>query len=102
MATQVVNIRREPYDVDIGRAGRGEDGSFGTPFPLRREADRPAVLARYRQYFFDRLANDPDFRRRVEALRGQRLGCFCAPRPCHGDVIARSLDGLPAASRAPA
>jgi hypothetical protein len=22
-------------------------------------------------------------------LRGKVLGCWCAPRPCHGDVLAR-------------
>lgn len=90
--TRVVNLRREPYDVYIGRAGRGEDGYFGNPFPLRSEADRPAVIEKYRRYFYDRIAKDPEFRRRVEALRGKRLGCFCAPEPCHGDVIADYLN----------
>lgn len=53
--TCVVNLRHEPYDVYIGCAGHGQDGYFGNPFPLTREADRPAVIEKYRQYFSDRL-----------------------------------------------
>jgi len=30
---------------------------------------------------------------RVHTLRGMRLGCYCAPLPCHGDVLARLADG---------
>jgi hypothetical protein len=27
----------------------------------------------------------------LEELRGKRLGCWCAPGPCHGDVLVRLL-----------
>ena len=78
--TQVVNIRREAFDVYIGRRGHGHDGYFGNPFrtpPLTREE----ALARYRAYFDERLKTDPQFRRRALALKGKRLGCFCARSP---------------------
>ena len=25
-------------------------------------------------------------------LKGKRLGCFCHPQPCHGDVLAELAD----------
>ena len=25
-------------------------------------------------------------------LRGKRLGCWCAPQACHGDVLAQLAD----------
>jgi hypothetical protein len=28
----------------------------------------------------------------VKALRGKVLGCFCKPRPCHGDVLLEFVD----------
>jgi hypothetical protein len=28
----------------------------------------------------------------IEELRGKRLGCWCAPKPCHGNVLLRLLD----------
>jgi len=94
MQTKVVNIRCSDYDVYIGRAGRGEDGYFGNPFRLRYNEPRGATIEKFKKYFYDRLKTDPEFRRRVEALKGLTLGCFCKPDACHGDVIAEYLDIL--------
>lgn len=84
--TRAVNLRREPYDVYIGRAGKGQDGYFGNPYSVQQYGER--ALSLYASHFQRRLDNDHEFRRRVLELRGKRLGCFCKPRPCHGDVIA--------------
>ena len=101
--TTVVNIRLDAYDVYIGRAGRGEDGYFGNPFWLGREEARGATIARFKEYFLERVEKDAVFRARVLALRGKKLGCFCKGRagpginvPCHGDVIAEWVDAQPA------
>ncbi|MBI3625125.1 MAG: DUF4326 domain-containing protein [Candidatus Rokubacteria bacterium] len=90
--TTVVNVLAGPYDVYIGRTGRGRDGYFGNPFRIGAHGSRAQVLERFRQYFRHRLASDPAFRTRVEALRGKRLGCFCKPLTCHGDIIADHLN----------
>ena len=92
--TRVVNIRYNLYDVYIGRAGHGQDGYFGNPFPLEDETQRFEVLAQYREYFYKRLAEDPEFKRRIHELRGKVLGCFCKPKTCHGDIIAHYLNTL--------
>lgn len=85
--TRVVNIRKEAYDVYIGRAGKGQDGYFGNPFRLKQDMDRGGTLAGFREYFYRRLVNDAEYRRRVHELQGKTLGCFCKPHPCHGDII---------------
>ena len=54
--TRVVNIRKEAYDVYIGRAGKGQDGYFGNPFRLKQDMDRGGTLAGFREYFYRRLA----------------------------------------------
>lgn len=91
--TTVINIHwKEPYDVYIGRKGKGQDGYFGNPFILERDGDRAQVLELYRRYFYDRLRTDPEFKKRVQALRGKVLACFCSPKECHGDVIAEYLN----------
>ena len=95
MTTTVVNLRREPYDVYIGRAGHGNDGYFGNPLRLGTEKDRDAVIEQYRVWFLRRVEADPEFRRRVLALRGKRLGCFCFPKRCHGNVMAEWIDAHP-------
>jgi hypothetical protein len=94
MKTKVVNIRYEDYDVYIGRAGRGQDGYFGNPFPLEAGQARGASLDKYRAYFHERLKTDPEFRRRIHGLKGKTLGCFCKPYPCHGDIIAEYLETI--------
>lgn len=93
--TTVVNIHRTDCDVYIGRAGRGHDGYFGNPFRLTAEWERGEVLTQYAVWFYERVEKDPEFRRRVLALRGKRLGCFCKPKPCHGDIIAAWLEKQP-------
>ena len=51
------------------------------------------MLDEYREYFERRIAEDPEFRREIEKLSGKRIGCYCHPAKCHGDVIAAWLDG---------
>lgn len=97
--TKVVNLRRERYDVYIGRArstGPNRDGYFGNPFVLpttrARPADRAAAIANYRTYLERRVATDEAFRARVLELRGKTLGCFCKPAPCHGDELVAWIE----------
>ena len=95
--TLVVNLRHHPYDIYIGRTGHGQDGYFGNPFrapPYSREE----AIERFRTYFLRRIETDSSFRSRVLELRGKRLGCFCKPKACHGDVIAQWLVAQPRVS----
>lgn len=90
--TTVVNLYKEPYDQYIGRAGRGQDGYFGNPYSLSAGGDRGAILKLYKEYFDKRINEDLEFKRRVLELKGKRLGCFCKPKACHGDIIADYLN----------
>lgn len=56
--------------------------------PCRREA---APVRAYIAY----LRTRPDLVERVGELRGLTLACWCAPRPCHCDVLAALADGAP-------
>lgn len=96
--TTVVNkYHRVPFDVYIGRGS-----IWGNPFIIGRDGDRDEVIAKYEKH----LLNSPHLIARLPELRGKRLACFCAPRRCHGDVLARYADAdqtVPGgtASRAP-
>lgn len=81
--TVVVNLKNSEYDVYIGRAGHGCDGYFGNPFG---GLGRTESIAKHREYAIRRYNTDDEFRERVNTLYGKRLGCFCKPKPCHGDV----------------
>jgi len=93
--TGVVNLRKEPYEVYIGRPS-----IFGNPMRIdERVHQKPGPVTRgeaiawYREYFYAKIKQSPEFRLEVEKLRGKVLGCFCKPLPCHGDVIVEYLDG---------
>lgn len=98
--TRVVNLRFQPYDMYIGRAGHGQDGYWGSPVVVGRVCDlcgelhatAGSTLVCFEAYFRLRLAEDPVFHSRaLSELAGKRLGCFCAPRQCHGDVIVKVM-----------
>jgi Domain of unknown function (DUF4326) len=92
--TVVVNINKEQFDVYIGRAGRGEEGYFGNPFRMGNGISREDAVKGFQEYFTERIEKDTEFKRRVLALKGKRLGCFCKPKACHGDVIADWLNKM--------
>jgi hypothetical protein len=81
--TRAVNIRREACDVLIDRTT-----PWGNLYRIGRDGDRAQVIAAYGRY----LAGRPDLLAMIPALRGKRLGCHCAPLPCHGDVLAALAD----------
>ena len=99
--TRVVNLHKSPYDVYIGRAGRGQSGYFGNPIKVGepcpvcgKRHSRAATLVCYRQYLMRRVQSDPLFKERIMALHGKTLGCFCKPKTCHGDILAEVIDRL--------
>jgi hypothetical protein len=95
--TKVVNIRFEECDVYIGRK-RGKKYHFGNPFFLT-EYTRKESIDNFRRW----LKGDEEFthiepkRRKwilenLWRLKGKRLGCFCKPKYCHGDVYVELLE----------
>lgn len=76
----VRHIRDGVHDVYIGRPSK-----WGNPFVIGKDGDRDEVCEKYREYILSR----PHM---VEAakseLKGMTLGCFCAPKRCHGDILA--------------
>jgi len=89
--TKVVNMRNEECDRRIDRATE-----FGNPFRLKKDGGkytRRESIEAFRFYFSKRLDYDPEFREKVKELKGKKLGCWCKPKPCHGDVIKEYLEG---------
>jgi hypothetical protein len=82
--TSVCNLRytpMEPGDIRIDR-----QTEFGNEFIIGRHGTRADVISRFERAERQRLANDPVRRDKVKHMFGHRLFCWCAPKPCHGDV----------------
>lgn len=103
MKTLVVNLRLEPYDFYIGRAGKGQSGYYGNDHVIGFcnicgvTHTREESIQAFRDEFHARILADKEFKDRVLELKGKRLGCFCKQKfkeiPCHGDIYVEYLDG---------
>lgn len=92
---RVVNVRAKgaTWDVYIGRGrcpATGELGEWGNPWRVDRHGAMAIKL------YLDGLAERAPveiFATIRRKLAGKVLGCWCAPRPCHGEILARLADG---------
>ena len=77
----VLNKRNSSKGVYIGRPSK-----WGNPFVIGADGSRADVVRKFEEY----LKSNP---RLMEAakqeLKGKDLVCFCAPLPCHGDILSR-------------
>jgi len=83
----VVNKRTSTYDVYIGRGSK-----WGNPFVMKSEADRERVIEQFRKYLWEQIKAGVITKDELRALDGKRLGCFCKPKACHGDVIVAAIE----------
>lgn len=88
--SRVVHCKKEAFDVYIGRPG-----PWGNPFTHLQVhatqakfqvASRDEAVAKYEAWIIEQ--HDLVDKARLE-LKGKVLGCWCAPKSCHGDVLAR-------------
>jgi hypothetical protein len=77
----VRNIKTDGCDVYVGRPTK-----WGNPFPVATFGREQALV------LYEEWINHPDqddLRSQAMAeLRGKTLGCYCAPSPCHAEVLA--------------
>lgn len=93
----VVKIKRHPEAFPICRGF-----PLGNPFVMEHESARDEVCDKYEEYFQQKLAENDrvittELARAVAKTISQgyiKLGCYCAPKRCHGDTIARFLDSV--------
>lgn len=90
---KVVHCKREPYDVYIGRPG-----PYGNPYTHKNETgakyiveSRSVAIESFELYLRAMLEEDRDFviNEYLKPIAGKTLGCWCAPKPCHGSVLIK-------------
>jgi hypothetical protein len=81
---RVVHYERENFDVYIGRPSK-----FGNPYRVRGEKNRAAAIKAFEEYARRAITRDPKLAEAIRGLYGKTLGCWCAPRACHGDVLLK-------------
>lgn len=99
--TRVINIKTESqYGTSNTDSyeyiGRGS--YWGNPYSMydledleEGESPRDVVIRKFKYDFdYDKFLNVE--KNQVYKLAGKRLGCFCKPHACHGDVLADFLN----------
>lgn len=79
-APRAVHCKRERHHVYIGRPSK-----WGNPFVVGKHGERGECVALYESW----LLENEQLMAALPELRGKVLGCWCAPRACHGDVLVR-------------
>lgn len=94
--TRVINIKKDLQFAGIKSNAAyeyiGRGSYWGNPYSMFAEGDsRDEVIRKYK-YDFDHEKFAKKEKKEVFKLAGKRLGCFCKPDPCHGDVLADFLN----------
>jgi len=92
---RIVNAHRDGYDVLIARPG-----PWGNPYSHEPDAtalytvgSREEAIDLYREWLRARVrSGEPGLVEALAGLQGLRLGCYCAPLPCHGDALADAAE----------
>lgn len=93
---RLVNLRREKCDIRIGRRS-----VWGNPFKIGADGTREEVIGRFRRA----VENQRKWQTLVGGLifeiaewkishpkaKEIRLGCWCHPAPCHGEVLIEAI-----------
>lgn len=90
--TTVVNKNKEAFDIYIGRGSK-----WGNPFTHIKDKEtkaefivntRSEAIAKYKEW----ISNQPELLNALEELKDKRLGCFCKPKSCHGDILVELIE----------
>jgi len=87
--------------IYIGRQMPGLTGSvLGNPFKIGRDGTREEALVKYRRWLWEQinLKNEVYLELRRIAARAAygdiALLCWCAPKPCHADLVKRAVEWM--------
>ena len=100
----LVNIHHKvPYDVYIGRPGKGQpDNIWKNPYIAENRSieEIQRVVKEHKTYLWNSLRSGKITVENLLSLKGKRLACFCASadpnvkKPCHGDNYVSSVNFL--------
>ena len=85
---KIYNLHNGPIPKEVVLVDRRTQ--WGNPFPMDDEEERDFVCDAFEDYAKKRLAREPDW---LVPLRGKCLACWCTPKRCHAETLARLANG---------
>jgi hypothetical protein len=81
---RAVHCKRERHHIYVGRNPKWLPPSkWGNPFVVGKHGERGGCIGLYGSWLRENAA----LFAALDELRGLVLGCWCAPRACHGDLL---------------
>jgi len=69
----------------------GRPSKWGNPYQIGVSGTRGEVIQMYREDIEDAIVSNPHY---LDELKGKDLVCWCAPKPCHGDVLLELVGAM--------
>lgn len=66
--------------------------NFANPFKIGKDGNRDEVIQKYETYIRNKLKNNHILQQELIEMKGKKLGCWCAPDPCHGNVLIQLIE----------
>ncbi|CCE21995.1 DUF4326 domain-containing protein [Methylotuvimicrobium alcaliphilum] len=94
--TRVINIKKDTEYKGLTSNEKyeyiGRGSYWGNPYSMYEDGDdRDEVIRKFKYDFdFEKFPNKD--KSEAYKLAGKRLGCYCKPEACHGDVLADFLN----------
>ena len=69
------------------------DSMWANPYKITTEPEqsRELVLKLYSTYIEKKLESDTNLVDELLKLKGKKLGCWCKPECCHGDILIKMI-----------
>lgn len=80
-------LNKRVHGVPPGAVLVDRSTKWGNPFHIGRDGTRAEVIAKYRNHL-----KRSGLKRDLHELRGKDLVCWCAPLPCHADVLLEAAN----------
>jgi hypothetical protein len=89
----------------VGRSKK-KDSPLGNPYIVGKDGDRQTVMAKYRRWLWEEIKKgnkSAAYRELITIAEHYRyssewepvkLICWCAPLPCHAEIIKSAMDWL--------
>ncbi len=61
------------------------------PYKITGNETRDDVIKKYRKYIIEKIEKE-NLYKDLKALKNKRLGCWCHPEACHGDVLIELIN----------
>lgn len=111
MGIHIHNLRTSTFDRSNPTHARIDRGTpLGNPFHITAANSRAEIIAQYRVYLYALLRRPEGEPQRNEIRRllnildqhnELHLFCWCAPLPCHGNIISELLNRYLSVRRLP-